>query len=64
MGKLKRGNYLFITWKGDHDPKHVHVYRNGKEILKWNLENQAIIRGKLTRKIKQIIHDLVEEGKL
>jgi hypothetical protein len=27
MGKYRRGGYVFITWKGDHPPRHVHVYR-------------------------------------
>jgi hypothetical protein len=28
-GKHRRGGYVFITWKGDHPPRHVHVYRGG-----------------------------------
>jgi len=23
MGKVRRGNYVFLTWKGDHSPRHV-----------------------------------------
>jgi hypothetical protein len=23
MGKIRRGGYVFITWKGDHGPPHV-----------------------------------------
>ena len=64
MGKIKRGNYLFITWKGDHDPRHVHVFQNGKEVLKWNLESQVSMKGKMTQKIKKLIDELIKEGKL
>ncbi len=32
MGRIRRGNHVFLTWKGDHDPRHVHVYRDGKMI--------------------------------
>ena len=64
MGKIKRGGYLFYTWAGDHDPWHVHVLRDGKEILKWNIEKRVVMRGKATRKIIKIIDALVREGQL
>jgi hypothetical protein len=25
MGKIRRGNYVFVFWTGDHEPRHVHV---------------------------------------
>jgi hypothetical protein len=28
VGKIRRGGYLFIWWKGDHRPRHVHVHNN------------------------------------
>ncbi len=38
MAKVRRGGYIFLTWIGDHTPRHVHVYRDGKLIVKWDLE--------------------------
>lgn len=64
MGKIKRGGYIFITWRGDHDPRHVHVFENGEEILKWNLEDSVVMKGKVTAKLEKLIEELVEEGKL
>ncbi len=32
MGRIRRGNHLFLTWKGDHGPRHVHVYEDDKMI--------------------------------
>jgi hypothetical protein len=26
VGKIRRGGYVFLSWKGDHPPRHVHVY--------------------------------------
>jgi len=49
---------------GDHDPKRVHVFREGKEVLKWNLEAEVAIDGKTTKKIKKLIAELIGEGKL
>lgn len=39
MSKIRRGNYVFITWKGDHRPWHVHVYQDGRLVVKWDLDN-------------------------
>ncbi|MBI4523676.1 MAG: DUF4160 domain-containing protein [Deltaproteobacteria bacterium] len=64
MGKIRRGGYVFITWAGDHAPRHVHVFKDGKEVLKWNLEGQAEIEGKATKKIKKLIAELFSEGQL
>ena len=64
MGKIRRGNYVFLTWAGDHSPRYVHVYRNGKLVLKWDLENETSMKGKATRVILELIHELQEEGLL
>ena len=37
MGKVRRGGYIFVPWKGDHSPRHVHIYRDGALIVKWDL---------------------------
>ncbi len=41
MGKVRRGNFLFLTWKGDHSPRHVHVYQDGKLVSQWNLDDRV-----------------------
>ena len=64
MGKIRRGGYVFITWIGDHSPRHVHVYRDAKLVLKWDLENGKAMSGRPTRKILEIIEQLQQEGLL
>lgn len=64
MGKIRRGGYVFITYKGDHDPLHVHIFRDGKEIAKWNLENWVLMSGTVNKKILKLLKELVSEGKL
>jgi hypothetical protein len=64
MGKIRRGNYVFLTWVGDHSPRHVHVYKKGKLVLKWDLENETPMKGKATREILELIRELREEGLL
>ncbi len=43
MGKVRRGGYVFVTWKGDHAPRHVHVYRDGKLVVKRGLESGGLL---------------------
>jgi hypothetical protein len=64
MGKLRRGNYVFLTWKGDHSPRHVHVYRDSKLVLKWDFENRLPMKGKVTRRLLQMLEELEKEGAL
>ena len=64
MSKIRKGNYIFLTWKGDHTPQHVHVYKNGKFILKWDLEARETMKGQATRRIIELIQELESEGLL
>ncbi len=64
MGKIRRGGYVFVTWKGDHSPRHVHVYRDGRLVVKWNLEARVPMKGKATARILSLLLELEEEGLL
>lgn len=64
MGKVRRGGYIFVTWKGDHAPRHVHVYRDGVLIVKWDLDHRQPMIGKATRLVRALIEELESEGVL
>ena len=64
VGKLRRGGYIFITWKGDHPPRHVHVYRDGKLVVKWDLDNKKAMKGTVSRRVLELIAQLESEGLL
>lgn len=64
MSKVRRGGYVFLAWIGDHSPRHVHVYRNGLLVLKWDLENQKIMAGSPSRRVLDLIRQLDAEGRL
>ena len=64
MGKTRRGNYVFLTWKGDHSPRHVHVYTDGKLIVKWNLDDRVPMKGRPTARVLRLIAELEREGVL
>ena len=64
MGKVRRGNYVFISWAGDHSPRHIHVYRNEQLVVKWDLENQRPMIGEANCRLIKIIEQLDQEGQL
>ncbi len=64
VGRVRRGNYIFVDWKGDHAPRHVHVYKDSKLVVKWDLENGLPMKGKPPKRVVDLIHKLEEEGLL
>lgn len=64
MPKIRRGNFIFVGWIGDHGPRHIHVYRDGRLVVKWDLDNGAAMKGKATRRILGLIRQLQAEGLL
>jgi hypothetical protein len=64
MGKIRRGNYVFLAWTGDHGPRHVHVYRKGRLVLKWDLDHGVAMKGVATPKLLRLIAELCAEGRL
>lgn len=64
MVRIRRGGYIFVTWKGDHPPRHVHVYRDRELVLKWDLENQVAMLGTPSRRLRRLIAQLEADGEL
>jgi len=62
--KIRRGNFIFLGWVGDHSPRHVHVYRDGKLVVKFDLDSWRPMKGEATKRIEKLLRELVEEGKL
>ena len=55
---------MFVAWKGDHSPRHVHVYREGRFVVKWDLENWQPMRGAAPPPVLGLIRELLDEGLL
>ncbi len=64
MSKIRRGGYVFLTWKGDHSPRHVHAYRKGKLVVKWDLDGRAAMKGRASGGVLALIRELESEGLL
>jgi hypothetical protein len=64
VARIRRGGFIFVSWKGDHSPRHVHVYRDSQLIVKWDLENRLAMVGKASARILRLIAELEAEGLL
>jgi len=42
----------------------VHVYRDGRQVLKWNLDAGCVMEGEASRKLLRVMQELIREGKL
>ena len=60
MGIKKRRGYIFVNSLGDHSPCHVHVYYKGKELGRFDIENQRSMSRKLEvkGKLKKALREL------
>lgn len=66
MGKIRRGGYIIFWWKGDHEPRHVHVKTSqGKKLGRLELDPIRGLEGWTPeRKLMKIIEQLKLEGRL
>jgi len=64
LAKIRRGGYVFLTWKGDHPPRQVHVYRDGRFVVKWDLENRVPLTGDANARIRKLLSELEKERRL
>lgn len=55
---------MFVTWSGDHGPRHVHVYRDQVCAVKWDLDNRRPMRGVASARLVRLIEELEAEGLL
>ena len=64
MPKIRRGNYVFLGWIGDHSPRHVHVYRDGRFVVKWDLDHWRPMEGRASARVVKLMEELVIERRL
>ena len=64
MGRIRRGGYIFEWWIGDHSPKHVHVYRDGKLVAKVEVPGMLILSGDINKKLRKILEELIREKRI
>lgn len=62
MGRWKRCGVIIVLYQGDHNPRHVHVFEDGKRYLKFDIESWTAMEGKLSSKARKALERLRNEG--
>lgn len=60
--RWKRFGVLVVSYSTDHDPRHVHVFEDGKRITKFDIESWVVMEGKLTPRVRKALKALQSEG--
>ena len=55
---------MFVSWVGDHSPRHVHVYRDRELVVKWDLDHWEAMKGNASARLLKILAELEDEGRL
>lgn len=64
MTRIRRGGFIFWTSVADHSPRHVHVFLDGRLVVKWDLEEGQPMQGRASRSLRKLIRELQDEGEL
>jgi hypothetical protein len=62
MSRWKRFGVIVVRYSTDHDPPHVHVYQDGRRILKFDIEAWQVMEGRMTPKARKALEALSREG--
>ncbi len=62
MGKIRRGNLIFVWFVGDHSPPRVHIFKDRRLLARWNLEDWQPLSGKIDGRTEKILRELLNEG--
>ena len=61
MSRWKRHGVIVVEYSTDHPPRHVHVFEDGKRVVKFNVEEWKVMEGKLTSRSRRALDALRRE---
>jgi hypothetical protein len=63
MGRTwKAGGYEIRLYQKDHPPLHVHVFKDGREVARYDLEHGLLMEGSDSRHLGRIVRALRRAG--
>ena len=62
MATWKAKGYVIRMYGSDHPPLHVHVFKDGREVARYDLEHGAFLAGSDPRHHGRILRALREVG--
>jgi hypothetical protein len=63
-GAKDQARWLHFPCLDRRSRRHVHVYRDGTLVVKWDLDNGQPMQGQASARIRRLIDELVDEGRL
>ncbi len=62
MATWRAGGYVIRMYAQDHPPRHVHVFKDGREVARYDIENGRFMRGSNPRHAGRIGNALRRAG--
>jgi hypothetical protein len=62
LSRWKRCGVIVVQYAFDHDPRHVHIFEDGKRPVRFDVESWSVMDGPLTPRGRQAMETLREEG--
>lgn len=59
MTLKKSGGFFFVTYSGDHGPKHVHIYKDRKLVGKFDIDHQIFLGNlEMSKRLRKALKEL------
>ncbi len=62
MTTWKSSGYVIRSYETDHRPLHVHIFKDGREVARFDLENHELMDGSDPRHAGRIVRALKAVG--
>lgn len=62
MGRWKRFGIIVVEYRYDHPPRHVHLFEDGKRVLRFDVDHWEVMEGRLTPAGRRALEQLRAEG--
>ncbi len=64
MSRWKSCGVIVDWYSTDHDPRHVHIFEDGRRVLKFDIDSWTEMEGRLSPKARKALAALRDEGGL
>lgn len=62
MPTWSSGGYIICMYQNDHPPSHVHIFKDGRQLDRYDLENKVFMDGTVGRHRGRVLTALRNVG--
>jgi len=62
MTRWKRRGLMIVKFAHDHPPSHVHVFKDAKQLCRFDIVNWRLMDGKMLPGLMNTLEKLKKEG--